>query len=282
MEPQGEQLQDNNCSESFASLDLVVDVDDANGNNTLDKGVPEGAARPMVFRSRQIAPMMAKGGTAKMWVPDSNDSLSSLKLKDVNDETNNDDDKSVDLNHSNPELHRQTLTPMAFRSRPIAPMMLKSASVNAFLPDPTRVIQSAGPRLGGRQMNADLKAKCLLGPNMMAPLLVEDNELNCSPEESGKLYQLRRENGFKDLGLLHHIEKCCEVRQNLNNVGDPEVLRKEKIAMYMEQFKREKPRGKQTHGLSEVEVKTQRANLKPVQTKQLYGLCLQEEHSMSS
>ena len=249
------------CNDSCASLALT-DLDD---NKSTASSIPT------YFRSRQITPMLGKTlNTAKMWVPDSNESVSSFPLKDVKEnkqEGKDENDNKVDYNQSSPELFQAPATPMVFRSRPIAPM--KSASARTFLP------------VRATQMTIDLKAK-LRGGNSACPAVDSNDQAPASPGAAGELYQLRRETGFKDLGLMQHIEECSRLRQTLNSVGDPEVLRKQKIADYIEQFKRQKPRGKQTHGLSEVEVKTQRANLKPTRTKQKYGLKMQEEHNVSS
>ena len=74
-------------------------------------------------------------------------------------------------------------------------------------------------------------------------------------QQAAEVYQKRKENGFRDLGLMEHIDNCKETRAGLRHIGDPEVLRKKKIADFIEEFRRTKPRGKQTHGLSEYEVK---------------------------
>jgi hypothetical protein len=84
-------------------------------------------------------------------------------------------------------------------------------------------------------------------------------------EQASAVYQKRKEIGFKDLGLQKHIDECVKTRANLRDIGDPEVLRKKKIADFIEEFKRTKPRGKHTHGLSEAEVKERRANLRRVE-----------------
>ena len=83
-------------------------------------------------------------------------------------------------------------------------------------------------------------------------------------QQAAAVYQKRKESGFKDLGLMEHIETCKETRANLREVGDPEILRKKKIADFIEEFRRTKPRGKHTHGLSEVEVQERRASLRRV------------------
>ena len=83
-------------------------------------------------------------------------------------------------------------------------------------------------------------------------------------EQAAEVYQRRKESGFRDLGLLNHIDNCKETRAKLRTIGDPEILRKKKIADFIEEFRRTKPRGKQTHGLSEYDVKERLANLNKV------------------
>jgi hypothetical protein len=93
----------------------------------------------------------------------------------------------------------------------------------------------------------------------------------------GELYQKRRDLGFKDLSLLKHMEECQRQRERLQPVGDPEELRKLKMANYLEQAVHSKSRGSNSHGLSTAEVQTKLASLKSVTTKQVYGNNRQED-----
>lgn len=95
-------------------------------------------------------------------------------------------------------------------------------------------------------------------------------------KEQGDLYQKRRDLGFKDLNLLKHMEQCKRQRERLQPVGDPEELRKVKMANYLEQAVHSKSRGSNSHGLSAAEVQTKLSSLKRVTTKQVYGNNRQE------
>lgn len=270
------QDDDDSCASPVFTDSDHKSIDDEDGcNHECTDPDLQSTSVPIVFRSRQIAPMFGKSlSTVTSWVPalDRNDTCPSQKCKP----NNKPNDEADDDNQNSPEILQPPSPPIAFRSRPIAPMMKKGSGVRPFLPNGRGEPLSAGPQLGAWKMTADIKSKLLAHSHSC---LLDDDAF---PEKSGELYQLRRQAGFKDLCLMQHIQECSQVRQKLNSVGDPETLRKQKIAAYIEQFKRQKPRGKQTHGLSEVEVRTQRANLKSVQTKQKYGINLQEEHHASS
>ena len=151
---------------------------------------------------------------------------------------------------------------IVFRSRPIGQPR--------FTPIPNYVVPAGpGPIVKTAETEVESISATEDGENVLVPRF---------SESEGDLYQKRRETGFKDLSLLQHIETCVNVRSNLRPVGDPEALRKAKLAEYIEKFRREKPRGRKTHGLSLVDVQTKLANLKSTTTKHIYGNNLQEEH----
>jgi len=100
-------------------------------------------------------------------------------------------------------------------------------------------------------------------------------------EQASEVYQRRKESGFRDLGLLDHIDNCKETRAKLRTVGDPEALRKKKIADFIEEFRRKKPRGKQTHGLCEYEVKERLASLKKVRDSMRKDTKVEKDPSVS-
>uniref|UniRef100_A0A7S3L7A8 Uncharacterized protein n=1 Tax=Amphora coffeiformis TaxID=265554 RepID=A0A7S3L7A8_9STRA len=179
-------------------------------------------------------------------------------------------DDLIESTLSNPiamqQLQQKSCPSLVFRSRPIGQPR--------FTPIPNYVVP-ARP-----------------GP-VVKPAVVEVEESPAKEEEEndmvqrfseseGDLYQKRREHGFKDLGLLQHIETCVNIRSNLRPVGDPEVLRKAKLAEYMERFRREKPRGRKTHGLSLVDVQIKLANLRKTETRHIYGNNLQAEHHLAN
>lgn len=164
-------------------------------------------------------------------------------------------------------LQQKSRPALAFRTRPIGQPRYTPVPNYTVPAGPGPIVQEENPVSQETDESAAhvKEADCLL--------------MQRFSETEGDLYQRRRATGFKDLGLLQHIETCVNIRSNLRPVGDPEVLRKAKLADYMEKFRREKPRGSQTHGLSIVDVQTQLANLKRVKTKHVYGNNLQERHN---